>query len=563
MSWNNYGAGAGIYRSGATLAETVQLADVPDILEELRTGINERLQITGLSEVLPFEYDSQVVTIANATGGTCTLTIDSETTSALDYDATAGDVETALNVLFDAYFSVTGANGGPWTIQFVGAYDARDYSITLASSLTGTGVTTDVSTGSFVDGCGLTPSMAFNAISALQAKAGALVATGYCAMSWPPVASEAPTGNQVVNANMELDSDWDTLGTPDVCERSTEESHSVTHSWKITPNAGTQGISQGLGPFSQGLFLTITYWAKASVARSIAAHIVDTLTETEVLGYDSEAISTSWAQHTMTIYTYTDAQEITLQIFSLKSDATTFYIDDVSVTATDLVRPFITSLPALLICTEDGYSAWRSLTRLQDGRVYEQLRQALDLIVAVKDVPTYQLYRGESGLITPGGYPNWGTTYAAAISLDWSDSTYNSWMWGDKNTLTLAELENHGGSDVKNQCVLTRASAAFSFSYPLSVAPIVVGNFIQYASTDPPSSLVVVVDGTVIDESATPTEVTVTPTWVTDHWEGFSVSDNITGSAPPWSPSMGVKSVIVIIISVIAWDIGTTWTKKP
>lgn len=48
MAWGDYGNGAGAFRSGAASGSTVQLSAIPSILEELRAGLNERLQITSI-----------------------------------------------------------------------------------------------------------------------------------------------------------------------------------------------------------------------------------------------------------------------------------------------------------------------------------------------------------------------------------------------------------------------------------------------------------------------------------------------------------------------------------
>jgi len=54
MAWDNYGNGEGVYRS-TDESSTVWLTAVPDILEELRIGVNERIAITDLAYVAAFE----------------------------------------------------------------------------------------------------------------------------------------------------------------------------------------------------------------------------------------------------------------------------------------------------------------------------------------------------------------------------------------------------------------------------------------------------------------------------------------------------------------------------
>ena len=69
----------------------------------------------------------------DATGGTFTLSFGGQTTSALDYDATAAEVQTALVALSTigaGKVTVTGSAGGPFTVLLSG---------TLSGTLTGSG----------------------------------------------------------------------------------------------------------------------------------------------------------------------------------------------------------------------------------------------------------------------------------------------------------------------------------------------------------------------------------------------------------------------------------------
>lgn len=63
--------------------------------------------------------------IVDATGGTFTLTFAAETTAAIAFNATAAAVQTALEGLATPVpgdVLVSGAAGGPWTVEFAGAY---------------------------------------------------------------------------------------------------------------------------------------------------------------------------------------------------------------------------------------------------------------------------------------------------------------------------------------------------------------------------------------------------------------------------------------------------------
>lgn len=96
-----------------------------------------------------FEINSETLKVAlgrvdqAATSGTFTLTFDGDTTSALNYNATAAEVDTALNALTSITtaggVTVSGSNGGPFTVAFdtVGAqnYITSDLSLIEPSAV--------------------------------------------------------------------------------------------------------------------------------------------------------------------------------------------------------------------------------------------------------------------------------------------------------------------------------------------------------------------------------------------------------------------------------------------
>ena len=138
-SWAWYGAGAckvnPKWRSFATL-ESVNI-DSSGFHAEGTTTIN-------------WYNESQLVTITGATGGTFTLTLAGQTTSALAYNAAAAQVESALCALSNIGASgcdVTGSDGGPYTVEFT-ADALRGLNIVMmtadASSLTGTDPSIDI-----------------------------------------------------------------------------------------------------------------------------------------------------------------------------------------------------------------------------------------------------------------------------------------------------------------------------------------------------------------------------------------------------------------------------------
>jgi hypothetical protein len=71
----------------------------------------------------------QQVTKGTHTGGTFTLTFETQTTAAIDWDASASEVQTALEALSNIApgdVAVTGNEQGPWTVTFTGALAASN-----------------------------------------------------------------------------------------------------------------------------------------------------------------------------------------------------------------------------------------------------------------------------------------------------------------------------------------------------------------------------------------------------------------------------------------------------
>jgi len=93
--------------------------------------------------VLQGVNEVRVVSVAGiATGGNFFLTFEDEQTANLAHNASAAQVKTALEALPSigaGNVSVTGVNGGPWTVEFIGALGLQEISETLTatSSLTG------------------------------------------------------------------------------------------------------------------------------------------------------------------------------------------------------------------------------------------------------------------------------------------------------------------------------------------------------------------------------------------------------------------------------------------
>jgi len=96
-----------------------------------------------LSDAAVGANEKQTVTIGGTpTGGTFTLTFNSQTTAAIAYNASAATVEAALELLStigQGNVQVTGSAGGPYTVEFVGALAGQNVAaLTIdITSLTG------------------------------------------------------------------------------------------------------------------------------------------------------------------------------------------------------------------------------------------------------------------------------------------------------------------------------------------------------------------------------------------------------------------------------------------
>ncbi|WP_254512292.1 RHS repeat-associated core domain-containing protein [Anatilimnocola floriformis] len=79
--------------------------------------------------------EEQVVSLADTTGGTFQLSFGGAWTAPIDWDATTGDIDSALEALSGVgTVSVTGSAGGPWTIEFTGAYLGQDIATLFSRS---------------------------------------------------------------------------------------------------------------------------------------------------------------------------------------------------------------------------------------------------------------------------------------------------------------------------------------------------------------------------------------------------------------------------------------------
>ena len=127
--------------------------ELRDCIIRLKDGL------TGTAASARKTNEKQAVTITGATGGNFTLTFSGQTTVAIDYDATAAEVQGALELLSNigaGNVHVTGT--APFLVEFIGTLaEANQDEMTTGDSLTPTEATIEVATTQ-VGGVGTAPS---------------------------------------------------------------------------------------------------------------------------------------------------------------------------------------------------------------------------------------------------------------------------------------------------------------------------------------------------------------------------------------------------------------------
>jgi hypothetical protein len=119
-------------------------AGVSDVFETAGSAMTERRwRIVARGSRLTTQNEVQEITFANTpTGGTWTLSFDGYTTSALAYNITKADLQTALRLLPNiATITITGTDGGPYTATWTGARAAQVVPLMVGNgaALTGAG----------------------------------------------------------------------------------------------------------------------------------------------------------------------------------------------------------------------------------------------------------------------------------------------------------------------------------------------------------------------------------------------------------------------------------------
>ena len=128
-----------------TFQGTLVSTDVSEMTASGASLTGGAVNIATTQQAVAAVNEVETVTLTGSpTGGTFTLTFNAETTAGVAFDASAATLLAALEALATPVpgdFTVVGADGGPWTVTFIGAYAGTDVAAMTGSgtSLTGAG----------------------------------------------------------------------------------------------------------------------------------------------------------------------------------------------------------------------------------------------------------------------------------------------------------------------------------------------------------------------------------------------------------------------------------------
>ncbi len=193
-----------------------------------------------------------------------------------------------------------------------------------------------------------------------------------------------------VNGDMELNSDWDDLGTPTTSEQSSEQAHGGTYSWKIISDASNEGIVQNMvsgtlvtagAPAHKQMTVISAFVYTAQASSSVQLR----LRWGTVFSESFELTQNSWNRISMIVRPELPLSGTNYQI-SVMSAASgqTFYIDDIS--ARVLNTPIMDGFSDV---KDDIADVSTSIAALNDVSTAEVNTQAdLALNTAVPEPPT-------------------------------------------------------------------------------------------------------------------------------------------------------------------------------
>ena len=138
----------------------------------------------------------------------------------------------------------------------------------------------------------------------------------------------------VLNGDMELDDNWNDIGSPTTNERSTEQVYSGTYSRKCVANAGSEGLKSDTFSLVAGTVYKVSFYYYLEIAAGPTYRWIMKLKDGDGSDLDpSHNLTVTGAWTNITFYTTATAtgSSSSFQVFQSLGGDSTLYLDNVSV----------------------------------------------------------------------------------------------------------------------------------------------------------------------------------------------------------------------------------------
>jgi hypothetical protein len=233
---------------------------------------------------------------------------------------------------------------------------------------------------------------------------------------WSVVSTQGPPVNLITNPDMELDSDWTSVGSPTVNERSTTQKKTGTYSRKFTVDAAREGIRCADFQSYSGVEYSWSAWVYPVNGTSVTSRVrlgdnSGWLDDVPHTGLTQGAWNLIYGSFTPTA----SGSQTFIQFFSPDGVTSgTWYVDDVCLLrgAVENACAYLYNGEAYIRCTHAS-----GLTGTWTGPVYDLTTSARRLVYVLCDIVVISGAGSWAGIL-----PAAGTTWADAIgSRSWSD----------------------------------------------------------------------------------------------------------------------------------------------
>lgn len=228
------------------------------------------------------------------------------------------------------------------------------------------------------------------------------------------------TGNQVVNGDMELDSNWNNNNSPTVNERSTTQVHGGTYSRKFTSDGTWDGIESDGFTVTSGVTYNVKAWIYGDHSNDIGVSVYSG-TGFSIL-YDQDHVTTqdAWTEVTFSYTETSGGSNAKIAFYDTKGDTGDWYIDDVELSA------------------EPSWVAGR----YGNGGAFDGNDDVVD--VSNIEIESNQQFTIGAWIKYSGGQH---TAFTYTTSNNWNDGIYT---WGGLNSIAL-----RAGDGTNSENVLT------------------------------------------------------------------------------------------------------------